>query len=331
LVRFSVFEAERICHVAGQIVKVKVTALSYLERFFLCRSCVFVEDLAALATCAVYLAGKVEENVLSAEELVRRLGGPVTEQQVLFLEPHLLGVLGFDLIVHNPHRALFGLAADIKERLSLAHLPEGLFRAASEAVDASLRTPVSLWASPSQVALACLHLALQQQPAEHASILQTYLAVTVPAAADLAALSGLLPRLGATILRGAELSQPQPRQELEQRARQALANLKAIRPPSITDVSRFETEKVAEEAAKEAKRAAKADAARERMQREMEELTGMDASGNPISRAQGMKKDPDGEHGDEDEEEFVISKPSTAMTRKRTKGEEGEVKMKLEF
>lgn len=328
MVRFTVLETERVCHQVGQIVKVRVTALSYAHRFFLRRSVVFVEDLEALAACAVYLAGKVEENVVSAEELVRRLGGAVTEQQVLFLEPHLLAVLGFDLIVHNPHRALYGLAADIKDRLALAHLPEGLFRAASEAVDASLRTPVSLWASPGQVALACLQLGLQHQPADQASLLQSYLDATVPGPEEMRALGSLLSRVGGAILQGAELQRPQVQQELAQRARQVLASLQASRPPSITDVSRYETERAAEEAAKEAKRAVKVEAARERHQREMEELTGMDANGNPIRKTGGA--DP-GAGGMMDDEEFVISKPASGFSRKRTKGDDGDIKIKLEF
>jgi hypothetical protein len=128
----------------GLPVKVAATAISYFKRFFLDRS-VLEHDPAVIALNSLYAATKVEEVIVSAEELVARVDtvlngvdrsaadaegqAPVTASVdgtasrvnadvLLRDELDFLSMLGFQLICFHPYRSLTvlrrALSSDVK-------------------------------------------------------------------------------------------------------------------------------------------------------------------------------------------------------------------------
>ncbi|KAJ9512896.1 hypothetical protein QJQ45_029128, partial [Haematococcus lacustris] len=74
--------------------------------------CLEADPFRTLLTC-IYMAAKIEEAYLSAEELCRVAQRDASV--VLRAEITLLQGLHFDLVVHSPYRALAGLLQDIKD------------------------------------------------------------------------------------------------------------------------------------------------------------------------------------------------------------------------
>ncbi|KAL6758199.1 hypothetical protein V8C86DRAFT_1525447 [Haematococcus lacustris] len=133
--------------------KVQATALTYFKRYHLTHSCLEADPFRTLLTC-IYMAAKIEEAYLSAEELCRVAQRDASV--VLRAEITLLQGLHFDLVVHSPYRALAGLLQDIKDltaeaRASApgANAPEG---SGAGAAAHSLLDPDLLAASPETMA-----------------------------------------------------------------------------------------------------------------------------------------------------------------------------------
>ncbi|KAG1653193.1 hypothetical protein FOA52_006956 [Chlamydomonas sp. UWO 241] len=106
LLRFYDGEIVKLCVRLGYPAKVKATALMYCKRFFLHHSCITHNPARLMLTC-IYLAGKIEEAYIGAEDFCRMLNQDI--KAVLNNEVLLLQGLQFDLIVHSPYRALGGL------------------------------------------------------------------------------------------------------------------------------------------------------------------------------------------------------------------------------
>jgi len=156
--------------------KVQATALVYYKRYYLKHSCITSDPLKILLTC-IYLAAKIEESYIGAEEFCRAVKkDPAT---VLRSEVGVLQVLHFDLVVHSPYRALAGLFEDLDAARKasaqgagssglepdLAAAPDDTVaqcRAkATGAVDALMLTDAPLLYPPGQLALAALRSGLR--------------------------------------------------------------------------------------------------------------------------------------------------------------------------
>lgn len=92
--------------------KVIATALIYLKRFYLAYSTVEYNPRDLMVTC-IYLACKIEEHYIGAEELCRH--AKVNPEMVLRRELTLLQGVKFDLICYAPYRAVTGFLEDIEE------------------------------------------------------------------------------------------------------------------------------------------------------------------------------------------------------------------------
>ena len=97
--------------------KVRATAQVYLKRLYLGTCIIDSEPNRIMLTC-IYLAGKIEEHYISAEDFTRKLQQDATA--VLRNEVGVLQGLGFDLIVHSPYRALNGFFQDIEDARAAA-------------------------------------------------------------------------------------------------------------------------------------------------------------------------------------------------------------------
>ncbi|GAX76437.1 hypothetical protein CEUSTIGMA_g3882.t1 [Chlamydomonas eustigma] len=110
VLRFYERQIMKLCATLNYPPKVKATAIMYLKRFYLIHSCL-THDPARLMLTSVYLAGKIEESYIGAEEFCKLM--KQDPKAVLGSEVLLLQGLSFDLIIHSPYRALQGLIEEI--------------------------------------------------------------------------------------------------------------------------------------------------------------------------------------------------------------------------
>eukprot|EP00177_Eucheuma_denticulatum_P007207 GFKZ01013115.1.p1 GENE.GFKZ01013115.1~~GFKZ01013115.1.p1 ORF type:complete len:349 (+),score=61.88 GFKZ01013115.1:243-1289(+) len=130
--RLRRFHERRIVHFMERIKfppKVAATSISYFKRFFVDHS-VMDFDPAAIACVAMYVAGKVEEVVITADYLIERMdelmnGGQDGELwkvgvgTVLGVELEFLQSLSFYLICFHPFRCVGMLAELLKDKHGL--------------------------------------------------------------------------------------------------------------------------------------------------------------------------------------------------------------------
>jgi len=106
LVHYYALKLIELSKTIGSPDTVVCTACTYLLRFYVHRSCLEFDPQYIVLTC-VYLASKIEDCYVSADYLHRQGGMP--EEIILKFEVTVLQGLGFDLQVHPPHKALWGL------------------------------------------------------------------------------------------------------------------------------------------------------------------------------------------------------------------------------
>ncbi|XP_056699921.1 cyclin-H1-1 isoform X4 [Spinacia oleracea] len=140
--------------------KIQATALTYYKRFYLCWSVMEHHPKSVMLTC-IYLACKIEENHVSAEELGK--GIQQDHRMILDNEMLVLQSLGFDLIVYTPYRSIEGFINDMEDFCyatsgEIDMLPELHQRAVFEA-DKAVLTDAPLLFPPGQLALAVLRRA----------------------------------------------------------------------------------------------------------------------------------------------------------------------------
>lgn len=111
LVKFYEAKVQSVCRELRLPRKVLGTAVTYLKRFYAAASALDHHPLPIALAC-LYLACKAEECYLSAAELGRLSGTPA--EVLLRQELPVLQGLGFDLLVHTPHRAVDGCFAEVE-------------------------------------------------------------------------------------------------------------------------------------------------------------------------------------------------------------------------
>ncbi|XP_021772921.1 cyclin-H1-1-like isoform X3 [Chenopodium quinoa] len=160
---FHVYYETKIQEVCGAFKfphKIQATALTYYKRFYLCWSVMEHHPKSVMLTC-IYLACKIEENHVSAEEL----GKGIQQDHRMILDNELLVLqsLGFDLIVYTPYRSIEGFINDMEDFCYATNgevdmLQELNQRAVFEA-DKVMLTDAPLLFPPGQLALAVLRRA----------------------------------------------------------------------------------------------------------------------------------------------------------------------------
>lgn len=165
LLKYYASKIQGICQALHFPAKVRATALLYLKRAYLTFSALDHNPKDIMLAC-IYLAGKVEENYIGAEEFCRV--AKQDEAVVLRGETILLEALDFDLIVYTPYRPLQGfllelakLQPELQQSSSEGKLEDGKqlsqIRAKSlAAIDALMLTDAPLIFPPGQLALAAL-------------------------------------------------------------------------------------------------------------------------------------------------------------------------------
>lgn len=140
--------------------KIQATALTYYKRFYLCWSVMELHPKTVMLTC-IYLACKIEENHVSAEELGK--GIQQDHRMILDNEMLVLQSLGFDLIVYTPYRSIEGFINDMED---FCHATNGqvdmlkdLHQLAILEADKAMITDAPLLYPPGQLALAVLRSA----------------------------------------------------------------------------------------------------------------------------------------------------------------------------
>ncbi|CAL8467030.1 g6566 [Coccomyxa elongata] len=165
LLKYYAGKMQDMCRAFGFPNKVQAAAVLFLKRFYLTYSTLEHDPKNVLLT-AIYLAGKVEEAYIGAEEFCKRL--QQDEEAVLSTEPLVLQGLSFDLITYTPYSSLSGYFADLEDcQKEGGVLDEALQElkgesltkaraAAKAAVDALMLTDAPLVFPPGQLALAAM-------------------------------------------------------------------------------------------------------------------------------------------------------------------------------
>ncbi|KAK9841720.1 hypothetical protein WJX74_010838 [Apatococcus lobatus] len=170
LSRFYQSKMQKLCkeltRAFGFKPKVQGTALTFFKRFYLGCSALDHDPKNIMLTC-IYLACKVEESYLSAEEFCRMIGQD--SSVVLQNELAVLQGVGFDLVVYNPYHPLDGFLQELEAQAAESSLPDlqqcnaallsKIKASALAAIDALLMTDAPLLHPPGLVATAALRSA----------------------------------------------------------------------------------------------------------------------------------------------------------------------------
>eukprot|EP00884_Botryococcus_braunii_P005003 jgi/Botrbrau1/14503/Bobra.0350s0008.1 len=182
LLRFYGGKLQEICATFRFPIKVASAGITFLKRFYLSFS-VLDYDPKDIFLTAIYLACKVEESYIGAEQFCREV--KQDEQTVLQKEPIVLQGLNFDLITYGPYRSLEGFLLDMEEALEQPGALDESFRkvlegggltklrgSARAAADALMLTDAPLLFPPAQLALAALRSAIRKAGASFSSYLR---------------------------------------------------------------------------------------------------------------------------------------------------------------
>ncbi|EIE26696.1 cyclin-like protein [Coccomyxa subellipsoidea C-169] len=165
LLKYYSGKIQEMCRAFGFPNKVQAAAVLFLKRFYLHYSTLQHDPKNILLT-AIYLAGKVEEAYIGAEEFCKRL--QQDEEVVLNTEPLVLQGLNFDLITYSPYTSLSGYFADLEDCQKEGSVIDPPLQelggdtlaqaraAARAAVDALMLTDAPLLFPPGQLALAAM-------------------------------------------------------------------------------------------------------------------------------------------------------------------------------
>eukprot|EP01119_Soliformovum_irregulare_P025721 TRINITY_DN9604_c0_g1_i1.p1 TRINITY_DN9604_c0_g1~~TRINITY_DN9604_c0_g1_i1.p1 ORF type:complete len:267 (-),score=40.12 TRINITY_DN9604_c0_g1_i1:223-1023(-) len=161
---FYEYKTIEICHASMRDPeKVSATAIIYLKRFYLVHSVTIHHPAVMMLTC-IYLAGKVEECRIQADELARHFDAKLVKpEEILKSELILLTALKYSLDCYHPFKPFDGFIADM-DRKGLDFFSGQKDDKVEELKQQarSLLTPagsdLSFMFSPSQIALAVLRL-----------------------------------------------------------------------------------------------------------------------------------------------------------------------------
>jgi cyclin ccl1 len=112
---YSKVKIQKVCSAFSLPTKVQATAITLFKRFLLGTS-LLQHNMKVMMLTSIYVACKVEENYVSAEEFGK--GMHEDASRVLNAELTLLAGLSFQLVTYSPYRSIEGFRHDIEEKLS---------------------------------------------------------------------------------------------------------------------------------------------------------------------------------------------------------------------
>ena len=162
--RYAQVKIQKVCCAFSLPTKVQATAITLFKRFLLGTS-LLQHNLKVMMLTSIYVACKVEENYVSAEEFGK--GMHEDASRVLNAELTLLAGLSFQLVTYSPYRSIQGFRHDIEEKLSAGVEMGKLTKekldecvaAACKIADKQLLTDAPLMHSPGKLALSALRSA----------------------------------------------------------------------------------------------------------------------------------------------------------------------------
>ncbi|CAI5465334.1 unnamed protein product [Closterium sp. Yama58-4] len=190
--RYYEGKIQEVCAAFRFPYKIYSTSLQYFKRFFLMCS-VMEYDPKSIMLTAIYIACKVDEVYVSAEEFGRGIGQD--PQVVLGCEVLVLQTLKFDLICYGPYRAIDGFLLQLDQLLGepfasqaedvKKQIIQALTHGAYAAVGSIFLTDAPLLFPPGQLALAAIKLANNASSAipNFQSFLDAVVAASPPAKA----------------------------------------------------------------------------------------------------------------------------------------------------
>ena len=155
----------KVCAAFSLPSKVQATAVTLFKRFLLGTS-LLQHNLKVMMLTSIYVACKVEENYVSAEEFGK--GMHEDASRVLNAELTLLAGLQFQLVTYSPYRAVNGFRCDLEEKTERGDLEgpatprENLDECvglARRTVDKLMLTDAPLMYSPGKLGLAAFRAA----------------------------------------------------------------------------------------------------------------------------------------------------------------------------
>ena len=154
-----------MCQAFSLPTKVRATAVALFKRFLtrtspLDRS----HSLKVTMLTSIYIACKVEENYVSAEEIGK--GMQEDHNKVLAAELSILASLEFQLVTYSPYRAVDALAREMIEPKP----SDGLAPRAHAVCDAIMLTDAPLTFPPGVLALAALRAAAAESTPDEAAV-----------------------------------------------------------------------------------------------------------------------------------------------------------------
>ncbi|KAJ3836878.1 cyclin-like protein [Lentinula raphanica] len=161
LVTFYVHKISQLCGHFRFPEEVEATAASYLKRFYLKNTVMDWHPKNVMLT-ALFLATKTTNNPISLEAYASHIPNTVASD-VLDLEFLVAQSLAFEFAVWHAHRSLWGIWLDIQSlpdtRSDIAQNQNSIYDSALAYVRAARLTDAEFIYTPSQIALACMHLA----------------------------------------------------------------------------------------------------------------------------------------------------------------------------
>ncbi|KAJ1454140.1 hypothetical protein M885DRAFT_618383 [Pelagophyceae sp. CCMP2097] len=147
--------------------KVAATAIVLYKRFYLSHSVLECEPME-FALCCIFVAGKLEDEFLSATDIAAAASdgsdaASQLEAAIFRAEPLLLAGVRFDLRVAHAHRPLAALVDAAAREFKMdakTQLPP-LVDAAHEHLDALMLTDAALLEAPTPIAVCALRLAIR--------------------------------------------------------------------------------------------------------------------------------------------------------------------------
>lgn len=135
--------------------RVMFAALMYFKRYFL-RASLMEEDPKHVMLAALLVAGKVEEERIEPDDLLRKYNPKLKLEMLLALELRMLEALSFQLVTVSPFRALQGFLQDLQSEVSKESDLEQLHTLACDFIRRSLCDDAPFLFTPQQLALAGL-------------------------------------------------------------------------------------------------------------------------------------------------------------------------------
>lgn len=163
--RYYEVKIQKVCQAFSLPTKVRATAVALFKRFLtrtspLDRS----HSLKVTMLTSIYVACKVEENYVSAEEIGK--GMQEDHNKVLAAELSILAGLEFQLVTYSPYRAVDALAREMIDPKP----SDGLAPRARAVCDAIMLTDAPLTFPPGVLALAALRAAAAESDTDAAAV-----------------------------------------------------------------------------------------------------------------------------------------------------------------